>query len=190
MTQPYIPNRFRYTIMKKSLTPGRGHEGNVLVLSEINSPGAVEQVVDQRGGIGDVNPALQVAVGVLHVEASGVAIEQVVDQRGGVGDINITIAVHIATQASVLRGEVAGVARAAVDAGIKTVRVAGIIGRSLAAPDLGAFPEHAIRIAVGSGRRAPATAGIDCGEFTATREHPPHVGHLGRVETAQVEARQ
>ena len=59
---------------KKSLTPREGMR-EISWLCWRLIPGAVEQIVDQRGGIGDVNPALQVAVGVLHVEASGVAIE-------------------------------------------------------------------------------------------------------------------
>ena len=83
-------------------------------------------------------------------------------------------------------GEVARVARAAVDAGLETVHMGGIIGRALAAPDLGTIQEHFIGIEVGHGGCAPTAAGIDCYQLAAAREHVPHESYLRSVETAQV----
>ena len=60
----------------------------------------------------------------------------------------------------------------------------GIIGRALTAHEGLAIYEHFIRIRHGS--RAPAVAHIDGFQVRAIKEHPRHIGHLGRVETAQV----
>ena len=67
-------------------------------------------------------------------------------------------------------------------------RVGFIVGRALAAHQVGAVPEHIIRAR--HGRSAPATAHVNGPQIAAVREHPAHFGHLGRIETAQVKTRQ
>ena len=81
-------------------------------------------------------------------------------------------------------GEVARVARAAVDVGIGLVRVVGIVGRALAAHQAGAVLEHAVRRS--HSRCAPPAADINGRQHVTAREHASHVSHLGRVEAAQV----
>ena len=51
-----------------------------------------QQEVDQGGHIADVDRTVQVAVGVLEVEAGGVVREQVVDQCRHVADVDIAVA--------------------------------------------------------------------------------------------------
>ena len=118
------------------------HEGNTLGFDEALIPGAAKQEVDQGGDVADVDGAVLVAVGVLEIQSGGVVREQVVDQSGHVADVHVAVAVHVAAQASILRGEVARVARAAVDVGIGLVNMVGIVGRALAAHQAGAVPEH------------------------------------------------
>ena len=114
--------------------------------------------------------------------------EQVVDQGRHVADVHTAVAVHVATQAGILRGEVARVAGASVDVGVGLVHTAGIVGRALAAHQTGAVIEHISGERHGS--RAPAIAYIDGPKIAAAIEHVNHNVHIGRVETAQVKARQ
>ena len=149
-------------------------------------PSAFQHEVDQGGHIVDVDIALQVAVGIGHVDTCGITGEHIVDQGGHIVDVDILVIVHVATQASVLRGEVARVAGAAVDVGIGLVNMVGIVGRALAAHQAGAVSEHTDR--TGHGSRAPTATHIDGPQIGAAKEHVIHNVHIGRVEIPYVKA--
>ena len=60
-------------------------------------PGAAEEVVDEGGGVADVDVDVLVAVGIVEVDGTGVAAQQVVDKGGNVTDIDLAVAVQIAS---------------------------------------------------------------------------------------------
>ena len=74
-------------------------------------PSTFQHEVDQGGHIVDVDIALQVAVGIGHVDTCGITGKHIINQGGHIVDVDILVIVHVTTQASVLRGEVARVAR-------------------------------------------------------------------------------
>ena len=164
------------------------HEGNTLGFAEVLIPGARQQVVDQGGDVADVDAAVLVAVGTAQADTRSIAAKQIVDQGCHVADVHVVVAVHVTTQASVLGGEVARVAGAAVDVGVGLVHMVGIIGRALTAHQVGTVLEHIC--GTGNGIRTPTTSGIDGCQVAATIEHVFHISHLGRVKTTQVKARQ
>ena len=81
--------------------------------------------------------------------------------------------------------QVAGIGIAAVNTGIRLVTIVDVIGRALAAHEFGAGSKHVV--AACHERRAPATAYHDGFQRATFVEHIPHIGHFGRIETAQVE---
>ena len=117
------------------------------------------------------------------------AFQHEVDQGGHIVDVDILVIVHVTTQASVLRGEVARVARAAVDMGVGLVlRVGFVPGCALAAHQAGAVIKHIS--GAGHSRCAPITVHIDGPQVAAAIEHVTHISHLGRVELTHIKARQ
>ena len=62
----------------------------------------------------------------------------------------------------------------------------GIVGRTMAAHQAGAVPEHITGVC--HSRSAPIIAHIDGAQIIAAIEHVSHSGHLRRTETAQVKA--
>ena len=85
--------------------------------------------------------------------------------------------------------EIAGVAGAAVDVGVGLVcRVRRLPCRALAAHKMFASREHMIGTC--HSIRAPAIAHIDGLQIVTIPKHLIHIGNLGRVEGAQVKARQ
>ena len=60
-------------------------------------PAVVEDVVGEGGGVGDVDVAVLVAVGVDEVDC-GVAVEDVVNQFGDVGNLDGAVAVDVAAR--------------------------------------------------------------------------------------------
>ena len=87
-----------------------------------------------------------------------------------------------------ISGEVAWVARTTVDVGIGRIRMVGIIGRALASHKTGAISEHTCGTCYRC--RAPATAHNNGQQTAGVTEHFSHIGHLGRIETAQVKTSQ
>ena len=122
-----------------------------------------------------------------------VSLVQVVSRASAAAAIDVVVERHCRVLRRVhyigLRsGQVAGVAGAAVDAGIGLVHVVAIVGRSLAAHDAVASKEHLIRQS--NAINAPVTVHKDGRQIVTATEHLSRVGHISGVETAQVKARQ
>ena len=60
-------------------------------------PSAGQHEVDQGGHIVDVDIALQVAVGIGHVDTCGITSEHIVDQGGHIVDVDMAVTVYVAT---------------------------------------------------------------------------------------------
>ena len=150
----------------------------------------MQDIVDEGGDVADVHGTVVVNVGALQrvgINAGATAKYQV-DKGGEVTDADVAVIVHITTQASILRGEVARVAGAAIDVGVFGISVAGIVGRALTAHQSGAVLEHIARGI--QSIVAPTVTGIDGGKMTATIEHQTHAAHKSGVEATQVKTRQ
>lgn len=59
-------------------------------------PGGAEEVVDEGGGVADVDVVVLVAVGIVEVDGAGVAAQQVVDEGGDIGDIDVSAIIGVA----------------------------------------------------------------------------------------------
>ena len=86
-----------------------------------------------------------------------------------------------------ITAQVARVAGADVDVGVSLVNMARVVGRAHATHEIVAGFEHIGR--VGYRGCTPPAIDIDGGQDRTGIEHLLHVGHIGRVETAQVKAR-
>ena len=164
------------------------HEGNTLGFDEVLIPGTRQQIVNKGGDVTDVDAAVLVAVCIIQIDVAGIIGQQIIDQCRHVADVYIAVTVHVATQAGILRGEVARVAGAAIDVGVFGISVAGIVGRALTAHQSGAVLEHIARGI--QSIVAPTVTGIDGGKMTATIEHQTHAAHKSGVEATQVKTRQ
>ena len=121
------------------------HEGNTLGFDEVLIPGTRQQIVNKGGDVTDVDAAVLVAVCIIQIDVAGIIGQQIIDQCRHVADVYIAVTVHVATQAGILRGEVARVARAAVDVGIGYIHMVGIVGGAPAAHQAGTTSEHITR---------------------------------------------
>ena len=56
-----------------------------------------EYIGDERGGVGDVDLAIPVHIGIVLVDEV-IATQQIGDEVGGIGDVDLAVAVHVTTQ--------------------------------------------------------------------------------------------
>lgn len=105
-------------------------------------PGTRQQVVNKGVDVGDADIVIAIAISSSQVNARLIAAQQIVDQSRHIVDVHATVTIHVTAQAGVLCGEVARVARAAVDVGIVRTHVASVVGRALTTHQAGAVIEH------------------------------------------------
>lgn len=79
--------------------------------SLVDLEGAVQQIVDQRGNILDVDVAAIVNIGIVKIDALGSSVQQIVDEYRHVLDVDVAVTVHVARIGEGSLGEDDGVER-------------------------------------------------------------------------------
>ena len=137
-------------------------------------------VFREANGIGAAHGVVQLMVGIAQV----IAVVVTVGQR-----LRLLVIDGIYLLGLRLTGEVAGVLRTAVKAGVGLVNDFLVVGCSLAANQRGAIEEHTSGICQRS-TRVPVIGAINGFQCCAFLEHAAHVLHLADVERAEVDGLQ